>query len=160
MPPSRHVAACDGLGRFGDPSDAASAAAGRRLAPRFTASLSHATGLAHGQLPPCRCVQVKRAIGWTRTEDNAGLFAEAEALAEILGDVQLSNTQLQERQRLLSNPQRGLVGVEVHMHMVHASTRMGAGMARIQAFVKSRCGLKQARNRCGLKEARNRAELQ
>jgi hypothetical protein len=53
--------------------------------------------------------QVKRAIGWGRVEDNEGLFAEASALAEILGDVQLSTQQVLDRQKLFANPQRRLV---------------------------------------------------
>lgn len=50
-------------------------------------------------------------------DENAGLLAEACALADILGDVQLSSSVLLARQQLVSNPQRNMVtgaGIEAH----------------------------------------------
>ncbi|KAG1662172.1 hypothetical protein FOA52_006392 [Chlamydomonas sp. UWO 241] len=66
---------------------------------------------------PAEREEVKRAIGWGRVEDNEGLFSEASALAEILGDVQLSTQQVLDRQKLFANPQRRLVEGEVRMLM-------------------------------------------
>lgn len=59
----------------------------------------------------CLFAQVKRAIGSLLIDENAGLFEEVAALADILGDVQLSTSALLSRQNLCSNPQRRMVGV-------------------------------------------------
>lgn len=54
-------------------------------------------------------LQVKRAIGAALIEENIGLFAEADAYSEILGDVQLDTEALLVRRQLCSTPQRTLV---------------------------------------------------
>jgi hypothetical protein len=58
--------------------------------------------------PSC-LAQIKRSIGRQAVEDNVALFEETTALADILGEVQLSTDAFRDRQKLLSNPQRGLV---------------------------------------------------
>ena len=62
------------------------------------------------QLKAAERDEVKRALGWTLITDNDALFAEAEALADILGTVQLSTAAVLQRQRLCSNPNRSMVG--------------------------------------------------
>lgn len=54
-------------------------------------------------------MQVKRALGHATIDDNEVLFAEASALADILGDVQLTTKSLLARQQLCNNPQRRMV---------------------------------------------------
>jgi hypothetical protein len=57
---------------------------------------------------------VKRAIGSDLVDENEALFNEATALADILGDVQLSATALLARQQLTTTKERSLVcGVAV-----------------------------------------------
>lgn len=53
--------------------------------------------------------QIRRALGRSLLDENETLFAEAGALADILGDVQLNTAGLLVRHRLCSNPQRSLV---------------------------------------------------
>ena len=62
------------------------------------------------QLQPAEQEEVKRAIGWTQVTENEALFAEAEALADILGTVQMSTSAVLQRQKLCSNPNRSMVG--------------------------------------------------
>ena len=55
-------------------------------------------------------VQVLRALGaGLVVEENAQLFQEDEALADILGDVSASNGEVLARMRICSNPQRIMV---------------------------------------------------
>mmetsp|Transcript_20989 Transcript_20989/g.45972 ORF Transcript_20989/g.45972 Transcript_20989/m.45972 type:complete len:551 (-) Transcript_20989:363-2015(-) len=69
------------------------------------------------KLKPAEQDEVKRTIGVTLVEENEMLFNEAGALAEILGDVQLSTSALLERQQLCCNPQRRLVEAELKLVM-------------------------------------------
>lgn len=55
--------------------------------------------------------QVKRALGQSLIDENEAIYDEASALADILGDVQLSTKALMARQQLCSNPQRTMVGL-------------------------------------------------
>ena len=64
------------------------------------------------QLKPAERDEVKRTLGRTLIDANEGLFAEAEALADILGTVQLSTTAVLQRQKLCSNPNRSMVNNE------------------------------------------------
>eukprot|EP00798_Chlamydomonas_sp_ICE-L_P005805 gene5805-6090_t len=69
------------------------------------------------KLRPAERDEVKRAIGSSIIEENESLFTEADALAQILGDVQLSTGDLMERHNLCANPQRQLVESEIRMLM-------------------------------------------
>ncbi len=60
-------------------------------------------------LRPAERDEVKRALGWSLVAENEALFAEAEALADILGDVQISTAAVLERHKLFSNPNRSMV---------------------------------------------------
>ncbi|MEW5303163.1 MAG: hypothetical protein WDW36_005882 [Sanguina aurantia] len=65
------------------------------------------------KLHPAERQEVKRAIGAALIEENTGLFAEADAYSEILGDVQLGTEALLVRRQRCSTPQRTLVEAEV-----------------------------------------------
>ena len=62
------------------------------------------------QLKPAERDEVKHALGRSLIEGNESLFDEAEALADILGTVQLSTSAVLQRQKLCSNPNRSMVG--------------------------------------------------
>ncbi|KAL6765924.1 hypothetical protein V8C86DRAFT_13250 [Haematococcus lacustris] len=61
--------------------------------------------------------EVKQAIGAALVDENELLYNEADALASILGDVQLTSQALLSRQQLFDNPQRRMVERELHMLM-------------------------------------------
>ncbi len=61
------------------------------------------------QLRPAERDEVKGALGRTLIEENESLFSEADALSEILGQVQASTAAVLDRQRLCSNPNRNMV---------------------------------------------------
>ena len=52
---------------------------------------------------------MRRIIGNAKLEENEALEAEASALADILGEVQLSTQELCKRRNLCSNVQRSMV---------------------------------------------------
>ena len=52
--------------------------------------------------------QVRRSIGVAVIEENDSIFQEANALSEILGDVQTSTNAVMQRHRLCMNPQRNM----------------------------------------------------
>jgi len=54
-------------------------------------------------------LQVRRVIGLSRLDENESLFAEASALADILGEVQLNTKELLARHSLCRNVQRSMV---------------------------------------------------
>lgn len=56
-------------------------------------------------------MQIKRAVGGGVVDENEALFQEANALAEILGDVHQNTEALIARRNLCSNPERAMVGV-------------------------------------------------
>jgi hypothetical protein len=62
-------------------------------------------------------LQVKRVVGSSLIDENAALFAEAEALASILENVQLSKGALQSRQLLMDTAQRRMVGAAAAWHV-------------------------------------------
>ncbi|MEW5309613.1 MAG: hypothetical protein WDW38_001491 [Sanguina aurantia] len=65
------------------------------------------------KLHPAERQEVKRAIGAALIEENTGLFAEADAYSEILGDVQLGTEALLVRRQRCSTPQRTLEKLNV-----------------------------------------------
>ncbi|KXZ41327.1 hypothetical protein GPECTOR_549g560 [Gonium pectorale] len=86
-------------------------------------------------LYPAERDEIRRALGGSLLDENATLFAEAGALADILGDVQLDNAALLARQALCSNPQRSMVESEIRMlidrlHCAAATTPFGSSAVR------------------------------
>ena len=61
------------------------------------------------QLKPAERGEVKHVLGRSLIEGNEELFAEAEALADILGTVQLTTATVLQRQKLCNNPNRSMV---------------------------------------------------
>ncbi|GLI69598.1 hypothetical protein VaNZ11_014260 [Volvox africanus] len=74
-------------------------------------------------LYPAERDEIRRALGNSLLDDNETLFAEAGALADILGDVQLNTSALLARHQLCSNPQRSMVESEIRLLIdrLHAS---------------------------------------
>lgn len=64
-------------------------------------------------------LQIRRAVGARLIDDNEALFQEANALAEILGDVHQSTEALVARRNLCSNPERTMVSF-MDMYIVKA----------------------------------------
>ncbi|GIL75008.1 hypothetical protein Vretimale_2497 [Volvox reticuliferus] len=74
-------------------------------------------------LYPAERDEIRRTLGNSLLDDNETLFAEAGALADILGDVQLNTSALLARHQLCSNPQRSMVETEIRLLVdrLHAS---------------------------------------
>ncbi|EFJ41228.1 hypothetical protein VOLCADRAFT_98787 [Volvox carteri f. nagariensis] len=74
-------------------------------------------------LYPAERDEIRRALGTALLDDNETLFAEAGALADILGDVTLNTSALLARHQLCSNPQRSMVETEIRLliERLHAS---------------------------------------
>ena len=102
--------------------------------------------------------QVKKAIGTTILDENEDLFTEAAALADILGDIQLSTKALVARQQLVSNPQRKLVIKRwLQMHSYHWPVH---GPSRCVSSVPARWSAKYVCSwrSCGVSAQRRRSQ--
>jgi regulator of replication initiation timing len=58
--------------------------------------------------------EVKKRLDWALITENESLMSEADALAEILGEVQVKTSVILDRQRLCTNPTRSLVRITMY----------------------------------------------
>ncbi|GAX81537.1 hypothetical protein CEUSTIGMA_g8965.t1 [Chlamydomonas eustigma] len=65
------------------------------------------------QLNPAEQDEVKKRLDWALITENESLMSEADALAEILGEVQVKTNAILDRQKICTNPTRSLVETEV-----------------------------------------------
>ncbi|GLC46986.1 hypothetical protein PLESTB_001410400 [Pleodorina starrii] len=86
-------------------------------------------------LYPAERDEIRRALGSSLLDENESLFAEAGALADILGDVQLNTAALLARHTLCSNPQRSMVETEIRLlierlHVSASTSPFGSSLVK------------------------------
>lgn len=107
-------------------------------------------------LPPSEVDEVRQLVGRALVDENEDLMREADALAEILGDVQMQNAALVARQKLADEPARRLAVQHVTsllegLHRAVAkSTQAVAAVAGDTTYVDDPTNLVRIRERQAL----------